>query len=161
MNERNRIEQLFYCHRCNDLAQVWFIVFAKILQQNVSDSWYFFVFVLKMFLEILCSETSSFYWNHAWNWNSKTEMEEKISMYFLYEGWIWCRRIFYMQLLWFKWCYNIMTFGVLHRCKANFMSPKEVFSYAGEKVCLQNMFFKIKISWKSNIFNYWRLQETN
>ena len=22
MNERNRIEQLFYCHRCNDLAQV-------------------------------------------------------------------------------------------------------------------------------------------
>ena len=23
MNERNRIEQLFYCTRCNDLAQVW------------------------------------------------------------------------------------------------------------------------------------------
>ena len=22
MNERNRIEQLFYCHRCNDIAQV-------------------------------------------------------------------------------------------------------------------------------------------
>ena len=61
-------------------------------------------------------------------------MEEEISMQFLYEGWIWCRRQFHMQFLWFKRCYNFMT----HRYIANLTLPKEVFLYAEEMDFLQD-----------------------